>query len=85
MQRFVLTSRGSFNVDDILNRFPFLSNYKNVSMIKNDESSPYRILPHKYLLVIDMDKVEEIAEMAMHIPTVEFKINYLMFPRIGLD
>jgi hypothetical protein len=54
-------------------------------MIKNDESSPYRILPHKYLLVIDVDKVEEIAETAMHIPTVEFKITYRMFHRIGLD
>ena len=85
MQRFVLTSRGSFNVDTLLNRFPFLSNYKNVSMIINDEKSPYRILPHRYLFVIDLDKVEEIAEMARLIPTVEFKFNYLMFPRISLD
>jgi hypothetical protein len=54
-------------------------------MIINDEKSPYRILPHRYLLVIDLDKVEEIAEMARLIPTVEFKFNYLMFPRISLD
>jgi hypothetical protein len=85
MQQFLLCSRGTFDVDNILRRFPLLSNYKGVKMIENNDKSPFRILPNKFLLTIELDRVEEIAEIAQHIPTVEFKFNYLMFPRISLD
>jgi hypothetical protein len=86
MHEFILSAPESgFDPYKMVERYPWIKKIKQINRIKNDENSKYRILPFKEVNVLRVEDLDELIEIANLAPTVEFKLNFLMFPRITLD